>query len=91
MIVHRLAYLSRIRNVPNGLATRSKIIDYLSKDQWISTTEVPVTSGTVLYHLKNMQREDVVERNPKSLKWRLAEVHQIALTEFLTKAKKKKK
>jgi len=95
VIIHRLAYLSRIRNVPNGLATRSEIINQLSTEKWTSTSDiaknVPVTAGTVLYHLKNMQREDVVKRNSMTLDWRLTEVQQIALTEFLSTSQRKRK
>ena len=95
MVIHRLAYLSRIRNVPSGLQTRSQILENLSNEKWYSTAEIsqeiPVTSATVLYHLKNMEREDVVKRNSKTRKWRLAEIHQIALTEFIGSSKKKRK
>lgn len=95
MTIHRLAYLFRIRNVPSGLITRSQILDRLSSEKWQSTTvlakEIPVTSGTVLYHLKNMEREDVVERDSRTQKWRLAEIHQIKLTEFLSPSKRRGK
>lgn len=92
MTIHRLAYLSRIRNVPSGLFTRSRILESLSSERWHSIAEisigVPVTSGTVLYHLRNMKHEYVVEHNSRTRKWRLAEIHQVALTEFINTSKK---
>ena len=64
MVIHRLAYLLRLRNVQRGLATRSMIIDLLDFTIWKTTTDiankVPVTATTVAYHLRNMEKEDVV-------------------------------
>ena len=56
-----------IRNVRRGLVTRTSIIKLLDSTTWITTSDiskqVDVTSHTVLYHLRNLEREKVVERN----------------------------
>jgi len=51
---------------------------------------VSVTSSTVLYHLRNMEREEVVERSPNGEGWRFTPIQQIELTEYLTKKTRKK-
>jgi predicted ArsR family transcriptional regulator len=93
-MIHRLAYLLRIRNVQQGLITRSRIIDLLDVQRWKTATEIanelPVTAQTVTYHLRNLENEDVVVRNPKR-GWRFAPIHQTELTEFLKKRRRKKK
>ncbi len=84
----RLAYLSRIRNVPSGLHTRSLILEHLSQVMGASTSEIakqiPVTVSTVSYHLRNMAREDIVEFSSKTRKWKLAKIHQMPLSKFIT-------
>lgn len=93
--IHRLAYLLRLRNVQRGLVTRSMIIDALDFESWKPTSEIarelPVTSATIAYHLRNMEKEDVVVRHVKGKGWRFAPVHQTELTEFLNKRKSKRK
>ncbi|MHA1864679.1 MAG: ArsR family transcriptional regulator [Candidatus Thorarchaeota archaeon] len=95
MIIHRLAYLLRLRNVQRGLATRSMIIDLLDFKKWKTTTEiakeVPVTAATVAYHLRNMERENVVVHHPKGKGWKLTPVQQTQLSEFLKKRKSRRK
>ncbi len=77
----------RIRNVQQGLITRSLIIELLDHEIWKTTSqlaeELPVTAATVAYHLKNLESEDVVVRNAKEKGWRFAPIHQTELTEFL--------
>ena len=91
----RLAYLLRIRNVSSGLLTRSLILKELSPSTWVAAADiakqVPVTSGTVLYHLRNMERENIVEFNKKTRQWRLVELHQVPLSEFIDVRRSKKK
>ena len=95
MIIHRLAYLLRIRNVQQGLVTRSLIIDLLDVKEWktasVIAKKLPITAATVTYHLKNLQIEDVVVRHSKGRRWRIAPIHQTELTEFLKKRRSKKK
>ena len=94
MTIHRLAYLLRLRNVQRGLETRSKIIDNLDSEEWKTplniSKEVEVTASTIRYHLHNMEREDIVEREPRGNGWRFAPMHQSELTEFISKKSKKK-
>jgi DNA-binding IclR family transcriptional regulator len=90
------AYLLWIANVRRGLITRTEIIDVLSRDEWLSPSKIAekvrVTAGTVVYHLKNMEREDIVEREPEGSRWRLGPYNQTTLTSFLTtKTRKRKK
>ena len=95
MIIHRLAYLLRIRNVQQGLVTRSQIIDLLDVKNWKTASTIakkmPVKAATVTYHLKNLENEEVVVRHSKGKGWRVAPIHQTELTEFLKKQKGKKK
>ncbi|MHA1615351.1 MAG: ArsR family transcriptional regulator [Candidatus Thorarchaeota archaeon] len=95
MIIHRLAYLLRLRNVQRGLTTRSMIIDILDFRRWKTATEiakkVPVTAATVAYHLRNMEKEDVVVHHPKGKGWKFTPVHQTELSEFLKKRKSRQK
>ena len=95
MSIHRLAYLLWLRNVHRGLVTRSLIIDVLDFEIWKSTSdiasELPVTQATVAYHLRNMEKEDVVVRHSKGKGWRFAPIHQTDLTEFLNRRKSRRK
>jgi DNA-binding IclR family transcriptional regulator len=93
--INRLAYLSMIRNVRRGLFTRTGIIKLLDSDTWITTSEitkqVDVTTHTVLYHLRNLEREKIVERDSEGNGWRLGPFEQIELMQFLATSKKKRK
>ena len=84
----------RLRNVRRGLLMRSKILENLDKEEWSKTSKivgnVSVTSSTVLYHLRNMEREEVVERSPNGEGWRFSPIQQVELTEYLTKKTRKK-
>jgi predicted ArsR family transcriptional regulator len=94
--INRLAYLNIIRNVRRGLITRTDILKHLDSNTWITTAEisrfVSVTPQTVLYHLRNLEREEVVERDPEGKGWRFGPFQQSQLTQFIsTKQKRKKK
>lgn len=84
-----------IRNVRRGLVTRTDIIRCLDSDSWITTADiarqVDVTFHTVLYHLRNLEREEVVERDPDGKGWRFGPFKQSELTRFLTTKRKRKK
>jgi len=84
-----------IRNVRRGLITRTSIIKLLDSTTRITTSEiskqVDVTSHTVLYHLRNLEREKVVERDPEGKGWRLGPFEQVELMQFLAPSKGKRK
>ena len=73
---------------------RSKILDNLGNEEWSTTTaiskNVGVTSSTVLYHLKNMEREEAVERNIRGRGWRITPFQQIELTEYFSKRRSRR-
>ena len=83
-----------IRNVRRGLITRTDILKYLDSNLWTTPAEisehVSVTQQTVLYHLKNLEREDVVERDTAGKAWRFGPFQQSELTQFLTTKRKRK-
>ncbi|MGY5871861.1 MAG: hypothetical protein RTV72_06440 [Candidatus Thorarchaeota archaeon] len=95
MKIHRLAYLLRIRNVQQGLITRSLIIETLDVSIWQSSSAIakrlPVTGATVAYHLRNMEKEDIVLHHPKGKGWKIAQVHQTELAEFINKKSRRRK
>lgn len=94
MRINRMAYLLRIRNVRRGLIMRSKILEFLDNDTWTTPStlaeKVGITSSTVLYHLKNMERENTVERDSNGGGWRVPPTQQVELTEYLFKKSRKK-
>jgi len=67
--------------------TRSAIIGLLDRDKWTTTSEiageVTVSFGTVSYHLNNMEREEIVERDPEGRGWKLGPIQQSSLVDFL--------
>lgn len=75
------------------MATRTAILRALESDLWLTaskiSTEVSVTAGTVSYHLRNMEREDIVVRDPEGTGWRLGDFDQTALTDYVSKRRKK--
>jgi predicted ArsR family transcriptional regulator len=93
-MINRMAYLLRLRNVRRGLIMRSRILELLENEQWTATSaiaqNVSITSSTVLYHLKNMEREEIVERDVESRGWRVTPTKQVELTEYLSKKSRKK-
>ena len=52
---------------------------------------VEVTTATILYHLHNMEREKVVDRNPEGKGWKLGPIQQSLLEEFLKPKRRRKK
>jgi len=94
LIIDRRAYLHWVRNVPSGIKSRSSILALLFHDKWIEaksiTEQVKLTHGTVMYHLRNLLREKIVDRNPDGPGWRLAENQQIELTEFIRTRRRRK-
>ena len=86
------AYLHWIRNVHPGLISRTKIIDMLYEEEWKSINEIArnidLTENTVRYHLKNMLKERIVEKQSDGPGWRLGEIGQTLLTDFMKKKKK---
>ena len=90
--VDRRAYLHWIRNVERGLVTRSEIISALDREIWRPVSEIAanvrVSPTTVLYHLRNMERERIAERSTEG-GWRLSPSQQAELTEFLGQKRKR--
>ena len=84
-----MSYLHWIRNLPSGLRSRSSILSLLKTDSWTEvsaiTEQVAIKHPTVLYHLFNMEREEIVEREPDGFRWKIAMSYQLQLPEFLTK------
>ncbi|MFX1260732.1 MAG: ArsR family transcriptional regulator [Promethearchaeota archaeon] len=95
LTLDRRAYLHWIRNIERGLARRTEILHALSNNEWRSAAEiaesVEVTTATILYHLHNMERENVVVRNPDGKDWKLGPIQQSSLEEFLEPKRRRKK
>jgi DNA-binding transcriptional ArsR family regulator len=95
LTLDRRAYLHWIRNIERGLTRRTEILQALSGEEWKSVAEiaetVDVTSATILYHLHNMEREDVVKRDPEGRGWKLGPIHQSLLEDFLKPKRKRRK
>ena len=93
--IDRRAYLALIRNVRRGLRTRSQILDIVESQGGGTTAEiaknVDVTYSTTLYHLRNMQREGLVRRDPDTREWRPGAIRQVRLTEFLKRRRRSRR
>ncbi|MHA1587848.1 MAG: winged helix-turn-helix domain-containing protein [Candidatus Thorarchaeota archaeon] len=93
LTIDRRAYLHWIRNIRSGLSTRSAILKELESNKRLSASrisaKVHVTASTVSYHLRNMEREDIVVRDPEGNGWRLGNLDQTVLTDYASKRKKK--
>ncbi|MBD3407747.1 MAG: helix-turn-helix domain-containing protein [Candidatus Lokiarchaeota archaeon] len=87
MKVSRRAYLVMINNVRRGLLTRTQILDALSVSEYKTISEISeavrVTSNTILYHLKNMEREKIVKYDSEGKGWKLIKPNQMQLTKFM--------
>lgn len=62
---HPNAYLKNIRNVKSGLAARSKILLFLDEQGFSASKiakECALTYGVVMYHLRLLRDECIVER-----------------------------
>jgi len=92
----RRAFLHWLRNVPRGLRARSRIVTTLeaSGNMTVSSVaeQVALDYSTVLYHLHNMKREGVVERNDKdSRMWTLGPSEQTTITDYLKSSRESRK
>ena len=83
-----------IRNVRRGLVTRTEIIRLLDRESWITTSDIArqvnVTYHTVIYHLRNLAREKIVERDSDGKGWRLGPFEQVELMQFLSPSQGKR-
>ena len=82
------AYLREIRNVKQGLITRSKIIDVLSEKACTISQiaeELRMSEASIRRHLRNMLADGVVEKFKYKGKilWRLSGSGQLDLEEIL--------
>jgi len=87
------AYLHWIRNIRPGLISRTTIIRMLDETEWKSVSELSksldVTSETIRYHLLNMLKENLVEREPDG--HGLSDIDQPSLTDFIEQKSRKSK
>jgi predicted ArsR family transcriptional regulator len=85
------AYLYHIRNVRPGIISRTLILEQLDKEEWISTTAIGlklnITANTIRYHLYNMLKERIVEKQEDGPGWRLSSIDQTVLPDFTKKRK----
>ncbi|MFW9966677.1 MAG: ArsR family transcriptional regulator [Candidatus Thorarchaeota archaeon] len=95
LTLDRRAYLHWIRNIERGLTRRSEILQALSSEEWRTVADiaqyVKVTTATILYHLHNMEREAVVERDTEGKYWKLGPTQQSSLEDFFKPRNKRKK
>jgi predicted transcriptional regulator len=82
--LHPKAYLACKRNVRAGLVARSKILLILEKDPRSApqvVTEASLSYACVVYHLKALKKEHLVERvsSRKPFTWRLTPFGQQGL------------
>jgi predicted transcriptional regulator len=82
---HPKAFLIRIKNVKQGLVTRTKIASALEGDQLAAKTiseRSNVRYSSVLYHLHLMEDEAIVEKEGKKpYMWKLTGAGQKRLTD----------
>ena len=93
MAIDLRAYLRLIRNITRGLITRTKIIAALDHNEWKTVSEiaseVEVGPSTVRYHLKNMQKEEIVKKEEDGPGWILEE-GQKKITDWVPSSEKDK-
>jgi predicted ArsR family transcriptional regulator len=82
---HPNAYLSGIKNVAQGLRTRTRILDILEVHLADAASnigkEVGMHYSVVMHHLRLLEKEGLVERkNGKPITWRLTGSGQRRLT-----------
>ncbi len=86
MSYNRRAFLTWIRNVESGLRSRTAILEAVEQKETPTTTEIAsvvnISYSTVLYHLKNMEKESIVTRDPVTGSWRLVDQGQSQLIDF---------
>ncbi len=85
MKIEAQAYLRNVRNVSQGLKTRSKIIVYLREDSASNGREISksinLSYSATSRHLRHMKREKIITRS--KLGWKLTGLGQKAVTEYL--------
>ncbi|TFG10464.1 ArsR family transcriptional regulator [Candidatus Thorarchaeota archaeon] len=86
MSYDRRAFLMWIRNVDSGLRSRTAILGVIEEKESPTTSqiaeEMKISYSTVLYHLKNMEREEVVEKDVNSGAWHVVDQGQAQLVDF---------
>ena len=87
MSVHPKAFLSRKRNVREGVSTRSRIIMVLERKPSSAKTiaeEAGISYSNVLHHLRLLEEERIVRREGgKPYIWKLTGVGQLRLIDVL--------
>jgi predicted transcriptional regulator len=82
---HPKAFLIRIKNVKQGLVTRTKIVSALEQDRLAAkelSEKSNVRYSSVLHHLHLMEDESIVEKEGKRpYIWKLTGVGQKRLTD----------
>lgn len=77
---HPNAYLTRIKNVKQGLETRTEILRALTSEKMIReiAAEAQLKYSRVLRHVKYLEAERVIERRgeKKPFKWRVTGLGQ---------------
>jgi len=81
------AFLRKIRNVRQGLKTRTIILSALESSGKLKAEDLASTTGlsynVVLWHLKLMEKEGIVKRTGKKpYDWKLTGLGQKTLAEF---------
>ena len=86
MSVHPKAFLSRKRNVREGVSTRSRIIMVLERKPSSAKAiaeEAGISYSAALHHLRLLEEEKIVEREGgKPYVWRLTGVGQLRLIDI---------
>jgi len=87
MSVHPKAFLSRKRNVREGVSTRSRIIMVLERKPSSAKAiaeEAGISYSNVLHHLRLLEEERIVRREGgKPYIWKLTGVGQLRLIDVL--------
>lgn len=62
---HPNAYLKYLKNVKNGLRTRTKILDILERDSFAASTlanKIGLSYSAIMHHLRLLESEDIIAR-----------------------------
>jgi predicted transcriptional regulator len=85
---HPKAYLTQIRNIRPGLATRTKILLALEKEPMDAKTvaeQAEITYGSAIYHLNLLKAEKIVQyTGTRTYVWKLTGAGQKRLTDLET-------
>ena len=86
MSVHPKAFLSRRRNVREGVSTRSRIIMVLERKPLSAKAiaeEAGISYSNVLHHLRLLEEEKIVKREGgKPYVWKLTGIGQLRLIDI---------